>query len=211
MDSLFEKITLYDFLGYAVPGCVCLLMLLAEWILTMPLETLEHLEAFGVGLGLTFLLLGYVLGVFLSQVSRSVFDPLADLWELLCKKIRPERAERNIVDEETLKSALRKSGLVCGEIKGNVPDDYMTLMYGVVQVDPDYKRIHNYSSAACMYKNMAAALMAGGAFWYISGYWDKSWICLCFLIAVFYWVRWRRFEKKKNDYAMVWFIEKYNS
>ena len=69
MDSLFEKITLYDFLGYAVPGCVCLLMLLAEWILTMPLETLEHLEAFGVGLGLIFLLLGYVLGVFLSQVS----------------------------------------------------------------------------------------------------------------------------------------------
>ena len=62
MDSLFEKITLYDFLGYAVPGCVCLLMLLAEWILTMPLETLEHLEAFGVGLGLIFLLIGYVLG-----------------------------------------------------------------------------------------------------------------------------------------------------
>lgn len=211
MDSLFEKITLYDFLGYAVPGCVCLLMLLAEWILTMPLETLEHLEAFGVGLGLTFLLLGYVLGVFLSQVSRSVFDPLVDLWELLCKKIRPERAERNIVDEETLKSALRKSRLVRGEIKGNVPDDYMTLMYGVVQVDPDYKRIHNYSSAACMYKNMAAALMMGGAVWYISGYWDKSWICLCFLIAVFYWGRWRRFEKKKNDYAMVWFVEKYNS
>lgn len=211
MDSLFEKITLYDFLGYAVPGCVCLLMLLAEWILTMPLETLEHLEAFGVGLGLIFLLLGYVLGVFLSQVSRSVFDPLVDLWELLCKKIRPERAERNIVDEETLKSALQKSGLVCGEIKGNIPDDYMTLMYGAVQVDPDYKRIHNYSSAACMYKNMAAALMADGAVWYISGYWDNSWICLCFLIAVFYWVRWRRFEKKKNDYAMVWFIEKYNS
>ena len=35
----------------------------------------------------------------------------------------------------------------------SIQDDYMMLMYGAVQVDPNYKRIHNYSSSACMYKN----------------------------------------------------------
>lgn len=55
MDSAIEKITLYDLLGYTVPGLTFLVMASFRWYLQIPVEKLEQYSNYEGYIGVGFL------------------------------------------------------------------------------------------------------------------------------------------------------------
>lgn len=59
--------------------------------------------------------------------------------------------------------------------------NYLPMIYGTVQSDEKYKRLHNYASSETMYKNLTAAVLLGGIpeilFATETSMWDYSGYC----------------------------------
>lgn len=79
MESILEKITLYDILGYLLSGCfleiiICLEYILEKWISTdgMLMQQKEALEQFNSFFIVAFIVGGYCLGVILSEGSMLI-------------------------------------------------------------------------------------------------------------------------------------------
>lgn len=233
MDSFLEKITLYDFFSDFVPGALCLI-LCACGILP-ELATYKELvgDNFSGYIGFAFVILCYVSGVAISEIARGIFTELPQcLSKKLCKskekKKTPKWLQKLKVDEQTLKNALVESGIsqssienamkVCAAEKISLAEYFNVRIFADIQVDPNYKRLHNYSSSESMNKNLAVAFLFGGVvplllmmtlhvqilerFWLLCG--------LEVILAVIFFFRWKRFAIKKSVYAVSWFVEKYN-
>lgn len=118
-----------------------------------------------------------------------------------------------------LKEAIKKSKLVeNGDLIQNTDLlNYLPMIYGTVQSDEKYKRLHNYASSETMYKNLTAAVLLGG----IPEILFLPQKLQCGIIAgiVVVWIlsvillmrRYYRFRIKKSAYSLIWFIEKYQS
>lgn len=140
MDSVFEKITLYDLFAYFVPGFVFMCLICVSFSPGL----LTHYDPV-VWDGLTgyvtfaFFVFDYVAGIAISSVT-----------DFLCNKIfrKPEE-----IDEIGLKRALLNSGLQLDEITGigegkqPIPQNIALYIYADIQADSNYKRIHNYASS----------------------------------------------------------------
>lgn len=213
MDSLFEKITLYDILGYMLPGGFFIILLL------IPLE-IKELEA-GIELmgktGTLFvvavLIIAYVCGIVLSEMARWMFG----LWMKIWKKVTGEAAGLSgKVEKEKIILALKESKLVKEDNllptldEKEIKKKYYRVMNAAVQIDGKYKRIHNYASAVVLYKNLACAVIASLAVRYVI--WHKAWIWYdigCVGVAICFFVRLVRFEQKVQEYTEVFFVDKY--
>ena len=214
MSSIIEKITLYDFFGYLVPGSVFTSLLglrgMQEFGGGEAAEMQDYISVYVV----LFLLWGFLFGLLLSEVARIVSD-FADIW-LKDKYVRKIR-KCAYIDTAKVKMAIEKSGIAENVMLENDIDflKYLPVIYGVVQSDESYKRIHNYASSETMYKNLSAAVLFGGLIdiiylileyqdgyiWVISIVWMLS-------IALFI-HRYYRFRIKKYVYSLIWFVEKY--
>lgn len=205
MDSIIEKVTLYDVLGYMLPGSLVMLAVggkLYQGTEVWFVESYQDLNGF-VWYG--FILLSYLCGILLSELSR------------MCKRIMAwvggkGKIERP-VSNEIIIAALKKAEVInSGDTQIDV-ERYMSYMYSVVQTDQNYKRIHNYASAESMYKNLAFAVFLSAVIvsTYSGGYAWGNVVCplaggIC---AVVFWHRHQRFLVKKENYAVSWFVEKY--
>jgi len=225
MESMLEKITLYDILGYLFPGIILLLMILLGG---MPKETQEFMAWWDISnsrtvLYLIFVLAGYLTGVVLSELN--------ELIQLMCKKpvswikgtpvgqrlLANDRqtAEMTVFFQTQLAQALRNSGISedAGIIEQRLQTGegayYYKYVYGAIQGSPDHKRLHSYASACVMYKNMAAAILCGSFIlffkFHVNGYFCVAGI----LVSIILGIRSGRFKGKKNQYALIWFLEKY--
>lgn len=207
MESTLQKITLYDILGYLLPGSTFLILVLygmGEEKLSVFLG--QWADDQGV-LYFAFFVAAYLVGIVLSEIMRWI-------WPVI-RKLYKKRPETGLSDEEIAK-ALKKSG-IRGEqdgIKRKVTEDldsnYMQYMYGIVQKSEDNKRIHNYASAQVLYKNVSGALFLGALFSMIFGHGAAIWLyAACFFMSIVFLIREARFEQKKNKYTVIWFVEKY--
>lgn len=218
MSSIIEKITLYDFFSYLIPGTVFLSLLCLRVVQeadgSVPTEVTEHQTV----LIILFLLWSFLCGMILSELARLISDMVDRFW-LKNRYILKIKETANI-DISVLKVALRQSGF---EGKATVDEDevkflktYLPAIYSSVQADDNYKRIHNYSSSEAMCKNLTISVLLGGlaeilylfprvqqgyAFCIIA-----MWISSVMLLAH----RYYRFRIKKYAYALIWFIEKQN-
>lgn len=206
MDTLLEKITLYDFIGYTIPGGVFLGILVAEIRPVFLGKMLKDYEGYALYLFLVFWVLSYVCGICLSEISRFFFDRIQAL--LVKKKWKQDGIEVGL-----LRAALRNSGLALeNEEEAELVKENMAVMYSSIQSDAQYKRIHNYASAEVMYKNMSFVLLVGAiisffCFWLCGG--SVIWCLIYLATAVIFGIRWSRFAKKKWKYTIYWFQEKY--
>ncbi|MCB6545885.1 hypothetical protein [Blautia glucerasea] len=230
MDNIFEKVTLYDILGYLVPG------LLFE-ILSMVIFTLKYVYALGnipktqivlkilensknisgiITLGI--IILAYCIGLVISEFGNLI----ENLWRCIGKKEKKDwlkRVEKNIiVADEEIKEALIATGNY-NETKllgTDLQNDYNRFMYATIQKDEKYKRIHNYSSAKLLYRNLMCAIVfaqiatclfiRGGI-----GIWLNAYILVpCCVGILVLGMRWRRFYWKTIEYTKVWFVERYH-
>ena len=217
MSSIIEKITLYDFFGYLIPGSLITSLLCLRGIQECGTSAAAEMQEYKSALLLLFLLWGFLFGLLISEVARIISDCIDRGWfkDRYVKKIR----EYAHIDITVLKKSIEKSGIAENAIIGKDAEflRYLPAIYGVVQSDESYKRIHNYASSETMYKNLSVAVLLGGLIeivYLIQEYQD---IRLFGIIAV--WVisatllmhRYYRFRIKKYTYSLIWFIEKYQN
>lgn len=227
MDSFLEKVTLYDFFSYFVPGALCLALTACGLWPELKQYQADINDHFYGYIGFALILFSYVSGIALSSIARLLCSIIMRPCRYIGKRLKWLKEPE--IDEEALKYALLKSGVSKKSIKRvleNIPEQkqgYILVkhfgrrIYADIQVDPTYKRIHNYSSSESMYKNIAFAFLVGGALpWILKGILQmqilKELLYLFVLemgLAVIFLARWKRFEKKKNLYALNWFLEKY--
>lgn len=198
--EVLQKLTLYDLLGYALPGCVLLFFLNSE-----NSENLTKMEAGGVLLIIVF---GFLTGIMISEVMRWV--------EMLIGKLFGKKQWNAVWNKyalscERMERALKKAHIL--DRIGNGADNaffskYRTAIYADIQTDSKYSRIHNYASLALLCKNMFLVML----FCMIDGIIRNSFeeglfgvIGLCC-----FGIRWQRFSSKKIGYAICWFLEKYD-
>ena len=217
MNSIIEKITLYDFFGYLIPGSAFMSLLLVRLIQELGSDGLTDLKDFKSQLTVLFLLWSFLSGLILSELARVISDfiderGLKDIYVNSVKKVAN-------IDESMLNEAMKKSKLVeNGDLTPNTDLlKYLPMIYGTVQSDEKYKRLHNYASSETMYKNLTAAVLLGG----IPEILFLPQKLQCGIIAgiVVVWIlsvillmrRYYRFRIKKSAYSLIWFIEKYQS
>lgn len=208
MDSVLEKITLYDILGYLFPGCVLLLICLfgikADW-------TGEYLEQWKDSTGIVyfaFFLASYLLGIVLSEMTE---------WVLcLFRKMKHKSHIMSDTFMDQLAAALKKSGVkeqendIREKLRHNGEKEYMYYMYGMIQSSSEYKRIHNYASAYILYKNMTAALITGMILLHCTTGIGIGLCCGLGLIIFLLLVRSYRFNRKKERYTIIWFMKMFS-
>ena len=217
MNSIIEKITLYDFFGYLIPGSVFMSLLLVRLIQELGSDGLTDLKDFKSQLTVLFLLWSFLSGLILSELARVISD-FVDKRGLKDRYVNSVKKTANI-DGSMLKEAIKKSKLVeNGDLIQNTDLlNYLPMIYGTVQSDEKYKRLHNYASSETMYKNLTAAVLLGG----IPEILFLPQKLQCGIIAgiVVVWIfsvillmrRYYRFRIKKSAYSLIWFIEKYQS
>lgn len=217
MNSIIEKITLYDFFGYLIPGSVFMSLLLVRLIQELGSDGLTDLKDFKSQLTVLFLLWSFLSGLILSELARVISD-FVDKRGLKDTYVNSVKKAANI-DGSMLKEAIKKSKLVeNGDLIQNTNLlNYLPMIYGTVQSDEKYKRLHNYASSETMYKNLTAAVLLGG----IPEILFLPQKLQCGIIAgiVVVWIlsvillmrRYYRFRIKKSAYSLIWFIEKYQS
>lgn len=235
MGAVLEKITLYDILGYLLPGCV--LMILVSYGAGQAGMSLDpgwwsDSEGFGY---FVFFLISYLIGIVLSEIMRWVWEVCEWLRSVLKQKCpetdsvifsrimsfrkREKGKKRTDIWNEEIEEALLKSGvksrtdkLKDGMEKESLDKKYLKYMYGCIQGIDKYKRVHNYASAQVLYKNVAGALLIGLFFTQYFCDVDNPWLSVvCIIMGVVFIERSIRFEKKKCEYAVIWFLTEFNS
>ncbi len=200
MGPIFEKITLYDVLGYFVPGSLVMLTVCGMFLPSADqdgaalYQDYESLFIYG------FILTSYICGILLSEISRIIMD-------------RSRENEKPPIPDESIKLALRNAGVIAAQDEDIKITDYFKQMYGDIQSDPEYRRIHNYASAEVLYKNLAPAVLISAVILCISfpeGLWGKGIVLISGAAGMrIAWHRGKRFRCKKQDYTVCWYVEKY--
>lgn len=201
MDSIIEKITLYDILGYLVPGCTFLTFVLIRVFWGADSNKMAY---FKDGKGLFwgfFILAGYVSGIIISELARLLFFVLLKF--LKCCGIK----QNEIIEECLLKEVLIAGNVIKADNQEReLFPKYFKVIYSNIQTDPAYRRIHNYASAEISCKNLSVALLLICAvYWKFSGIIGSACIVSSFILAM----RSLRFMRKKREYAVLWYVQKY--
>lgn len=195
--ELLEKITLYDLLGYTLPGCILL------YVLGVFETPGSEAGFFSV---LVFIVIGYVTGILISEASAWLTGG-----KIISEKLRRTAEKKIKPDPETVKRALMKANVLPDPAPAADMDlvwNYFAVMYADIQIDGSYSRIHNYASAVPLYKNMAVV----SAVCIVAYALRQQWIfcAVSAAAAVLFVHRWRRFEIKKILYTVSWYAQKYS-
>lgn len=200
--ELLQKVTLYDLLGYALPGGV--VVGLCGWHGIF--GEIEYTELPVALLFAVWFVAGYILGIIISEVTdRIVFidNKSEDFFDKLCKNYGIEQTE--------LEAALKEAGILnANQTVEKLKDlgQYSGQIYSRVQIDPKYNRLHNYGSGELLYRNMALVSLIAvllGSF-----YRNIPEIVLAVLGVVCFILRYMRFSERKEGYTLCWFLDKYN-
>lgn len=162
-----------------------------------------------------FLLWSFLFGLLLSEAARIISDFIDRVW--LKGKYAERIRQTAHIDITALTNAIQKSGIAEKPINGGDVDllKYLPAIYGIVQSDETYKRIHNYASSETMYKNLSAAVFFGGLIEIlylihrVQAGWSWGIIAVLLLSTALLMHRYYRFKIKKYAYSLIWFIEKY--
>lgn len=217
MNSIIEKITLYDFFGYLIPGSVFMSLLSVRIIQEVGSDVLTDLQNFKSQLTVFFLLWSFLSGLILSELARVISD-VVDKLGLKNKYVDSVKDTANI-DEPMLKEAMQKSKLAENGDNIQYADllKYLPMIYGAVQSDEKYKRLHNYASSEIMYKNLTVAVFLGGIPEILflpqklQGWSMKGIFFVWILSVILLMHRYYRFRIKKSVYSLIWFVEKYQN
>ena len=77
MSTVIEKITLYDFFGYLIPGITFETLLCIAYLVSLggeaAMRTVTQMSGIGGSLYIFFFLMGYVLGLLLSEIAARFY------------------------------------------------------------------------------------------------------------------------------------------
>lgn len=211
MESILEKLTLYDLLGYTIPGSM--IIICNKFITFLNGQSdgqaipYGYIEAGGMGL-LIGIVLSYVLGIAISEVSGWLFELI----------VKPDKTYdwtegRMKVTYNEVTAALKKAGLLgSSESIGDRKelDNYLERMYADISIDQTYKRIHNYASALVLYRNLFLAFLISAIMVFGLCAMDSKPLCIFLIfLSIIFFIRSIKFLNKKNKYTVWWFVQKY--
>lgn len=217
MNGVLEKITLYDILGYLVPGSLLVVLLFCG---VEEQNMVSHLEQWGDYKGalyFAFFLISYLVGIALSEAMTWVWNVLMILIGKARKRIGKENKILKKISTQQIMAALENSGIkeeresMKSKVENDFMGEYFSYVYGIIQKSDDCKRVHNYASAYVLYKNVAGALILGALIVLRNGVTSQRIGFLCIIMSFVFVVRGVRFRDKKNNYAIIWFVEKFTS
>ena len=209
--ELLQKLTLYDLLGYTLPGTVLLELL--QWNMHGGKLKICHPTSYWVML----IVLGFLVGTIISEATEKIIrcvkkgytwvreDVLHCDKESFLGKICKECGvnEKQLAQKLTGKNMLTNIDKSIDDIKFEDMEKYMSWIYALVQHDPQ-GRIHSYASGALLYKNMilvsAVALVYGTAIRSIPE------IVTAIIGIVAFSMRYSKFNRKKYGYSLCWFL-----
>lgn len=201
--ELLQKLTLYDLLGYTLPGCIFILVCGGE----DRKNQLLHIVNKGCGQGGTIFALiccGYILGIVIAEIMNLILKKTGQL------EISDKMYDKYHVNDDRINQSLEKAGIIqaAGRASGlELYKLYHGEMYAKIQTDEKYFRIHNYASAELLYKNMIlVSLMCMISFILKQ---DILGIVLGVVGVICFYMRWKRFYEKKLGYCLGWFLDKY--
>ena len=231
MDKVFEKITLYDILGYVFPGCFLMIILLVDFFISnteIAIKAIKATKGYDAIIIMLALIISHIFGTIISQISESsdiaecLFPRQALKKETNDDELIKELTER--IDKEAIKKALENEGgfscegSSCIEVNKKATD----YIYNVIQVDPDYSRIHGYASSEVLSRNSSLVCLIGfittcssiivSYQQLLDSLFIYEAIILAGALIVGFLVlkeRSERFAKKKVYYAVNWFVSKY--
>ena len=196
--ELLEKITLYDLLGYALPGSIVLYKV-------MDYDGTTEVSTFGI---VCFCVLAYVFGITISEISAFITKGV----EGICFK-RSKLCTKTGVSKKRVEKALQKANVITD--RENLAQDkdvwnYYGNMYSDLQIDKDCGRLHNYAAGVLLYKNVAlSAIICGILELTESGIGVNSIVCC--IIAFCCAHRWYRVKGKLITYVFNWYVIKYKA
>lgn len=200
--ELLQKFTLYDLLGYMLPGGTVLYVIYGR-------EQCTDIPALNL---IAFLTFSYLTGIVISELMEDIFA--------ISRKIKyrvtytTESGQKDFYKElgiprELLENVLRQRKLLeSGEVLEDnvIPFKYLWHMYSDIQTDSKYNRIHNYASAEVMSKNFALASVTCMVVCLCRG--EFIYIPIFMIGAIVLLIRKSRFRKKKIGYTVHWFVDK---
>lgn len=202
--DLIKNLTLYDLLGYTFPGVILL------EVIQFHIDVFGKISVDGILAGILGFVMGIVMAEFMDFIvtavrgihrrirSRNHKLPDAGPLQKCCETIgiTREMLTRKLVESGMLPEGMKPS---FGEM-----EKYGKRIYAHIQKDAG-GRIHNYASAVLLYKNlvMVSCVMA------VLGCYSRRIVeiivgavcCLAFFR------RYRRFDRKVQEYALSWFLE----
>lgn len=217
--ELLQKLTLYDLLGYTLPGGIVVLDIKLGGIIQWISGVNRNAEKFSAGLEITdliiILMIGYFVGIVISEAAQKIVSFPFIMKVMLafrkgkdnCKRVRRELEQKSWndlceecnVSDSQIKEALQKAGLWNGDVA------YVQKIYSYIQTKENYKRIHNYASMELLCKNMSIVCLILFVSDMMRGF-CSLWMTLYGISAVLFFIRWHRFRNKKNEYSLIWFV-----
>lgn len=212
MGELVEKITLYDLLGYTLPGGVVVVSVLkTHW--TQVEKFLAANKDYGFYIFVVLFAASFLTGVMISEVAAWVVNAIKCIMKKIMGVFEGSAIQYSVSRDDVMR-AIRNAGIDVGEDVQSADlagllDSYYGYMYDDLQRDRAYSRVHNYASAETMYKNMGLSSL------------------LCILVlrnetgifrmvlaggiasSLIFMVRWGSFSKKKKRHVVHWFVNKY--
>lgn len=209
MSNIIEKITLYDLLGYTIPGTILLSVCGYVYLVSIGQEVsfFVRYRNYTGYLMAALIILGYVIGIAMSEITYCVAEKIKnDKWFNSKNKIEK-------IGYTTIAKALKRAGMIQDEnVISNFEtlENYIKYMYGIIQVDSKYARLHNYASSELICRNMSfVAFTCGIAIYFVV---RECTVIICGIILTgAYMCRWRKQYWAKKFYTVSWFVEKYTN
>lgn len=211
--ELLQKLTLYDLIGYTIPGMIFLWLCSGNGLL----PELVKLEDRGAIYWCVMVIIGYITGIVIAEIIEIFVKLVEKLCGKLCEKFKGDRSyywdylsKVYGISEAELKSAL-------GELKetddgqcngvGGILKKYSSYIYSDVQTDEKYSRLHNYASAELLYRNMTVVFIAALVMELCKGVHPEIIVYIIGMVCFAF--RFIKFRERKMGYAACWFIQKH--
>ena len=213
--EVLQKITIYDLLGYTVPGTIMVGVLevcfFSSWLFDE--------KYLGYICGAT-ILLGYVLGMVIAEITSLIYEKV---WKKVLAKInRPcQEGELNNLGKEVVTKALIQAGIIENGTELSLSDieKYYSYMYADIQSDPKYARVHNYASSELVCKNTAFVLLISSILCIfrknVLDSENETAIAIAVIVVVgslggfILFLRYLKQKNRKNTYTLDWFVQKH--
>lgn len=206
MDNFLEKLTLYDLVGYTIPGTLCVLIF-GGYIWGEKISDILKSNIFSeykIYIILGLLIMGYLAGIIVTEIGDWAVGVLKKLDDVEAG-IGYEK-----IGYDLIKAALVESGAISVGASICMEEDvdiYMGYMYGELQTDSKYSRLHNYASMELLCQNMLIATAALIAWWVKAGF-TYGIVGGLFVEYLFY-RRWKLCYQRKKFYVAAWFVQKH--
>lgn len=208
MNNFLEKFTLYDWFGYMMPGTLCVVMFGWCFYDNRILDILSNdiFKEYKLYIVLGILVVGYIVGIVLTQIGDFVYNTcIVRLCGNITKKIGYDKIGYGKIKEALVKSKVIESNTTIATDKD--VDNYMGYIYGDIQTDAKYTRIHNYASMELICKNLSISILAGWGMWLLGREQNFRMTLVALATVAVLFCRWKFFYQRKHFYAAAWFTQ----